>query len=57
MILVPIMFPVAGKPFSDNGRAASPVKFKMAEMIAEQFVQLQHKIMHKLKKNAIFGMV
>ena len=55
-ILVPIMFPVAGKPFSDNGRAASPVKFKMAAMIAEQFVQLQYKIMHKLK-NAIFRMV
>ena len=39
-ILVPIMFPVAGKAFSDNDMAASPVKSSMAAMIAEQFVQL-----------------
>ena len=46
-ILVPIMFPVAGKAVSDIDRAASPVKSNMATMIAEQFVQLQFKIMPK----------
>ena len=49
-IVVPIMFQVAGKAVSDIGRAASPVKVKMTAMIAEQFVQLQLKIMNKLKK-------
>ncbi len=39
------MFPVAGKAVSDIDRLASPVKSKMAAMIAEQFVQLQLKIM------------
>ena len=51
--MVPIMSPEAGNPFSDNGSAASPMKFKMAAIIAEQFVLLQLKIMQKLK-NAIF---
>ena len=41
----------------DIGRAAWPVQSKMAAMIAEQFVQLQLKIMNKLKKNAIFRLV
>ena len=45
-ILVPIMFPVAGKAVSDIGMAKS----KMAAMIAEQVVQLQLKIMEKKKK-------
>ena len=44
-ILMPIIFLVAGKAVSDIGRAASPVKYKMAAMIAEQIVQLQLKIM------------
>ena len=47
------MFPVAGKAVSDIDRAASPVKFKMAGMIAEQFVQLQLKIKHKLKNATV----
>ena len=33
-ILVPTMFPVAGNAVSDIERAASPVKSKMATMIA-----------------------
>ena len=40
----------------DVGKAASPVQSNMAAMIAEQFVQLQLKIMKKLK-NAIFRLV
>ena len=39
------MFPVAGKAVSDIDRAASSVKSKMAAMSAEEFVQLQLKIM------------
>ena len=52
----PLMFPLTGKAVSDIGGAASPVKSKMATMIAEQFVQLQLKIMQSLK-NAIFCVV
>ena len=48
-ILVPIKFPVAEKTVSDIDRAASPVKFKMVAMIAEQFVQLQLKIIQNRK--------
>ena len=55
-ILVSIMFPLAGKAVSDIDRAASPVKSKIAAMIAQQFVQLQLKIMQKIK-NAIFILV
>ena len=50
------MFPVARKAVSDIDRTASQVKSKMAAMIAEQFVQLQLKIMQKLK-NDIFRLV
>ena len=56
MILVPIMFPVARKAVFDIDRAASPVESKMTAMIAEQFVQLQLKIMQTLKY-AIFRLV
>ena len=55
-IVVPIMFPVTGKSVSDIDRTASPVKSKMAAMIAEEFVQLQLQIMQNLK-NAIFRLV
>ena len=48
-ILVPVMLSAAGKSISDVDRAASPVKSKMAAMIAEQFVQLQLKITQHLK--------
>ena len=55
-ILVPIMVPVTGKSVSDIDRTASPAKSKVAAMIAEQFVQLQLKIMQHLK-NGIFRLV
>ena len=48
--MVPIMFLVAGKADFYIDRAASPVKSKIAAMIAEQFVQLQLKPMQKSKK-------
>ena len=34
------MFPVAGKAVSSIAMAASPVKYKIIAIIAEQFVQL-----------------
>ena len=49
-ILVPIMFPVAGKAVSDTGMAVSPAQSKRAAMIVEQFVQLQLKIIKIIKK-------
>ena len=53
-VFVPIMFPEAGKAVSDIGMATSPAKSKMGAMIAEQFVELQLKILQKLQKILYF---